>query len=154
MHFSKRYRYRFGDIDDAGIAYYPALMHYFHCAFEDWWADALGTSYPKLMHDEKLGFPAVRLEAEFFKPVRYGHEPWIHTGVLDMGSTSVQFGFWMSTDEAGRDVHCWARVTTVAVDMDRLAKVDQLARSWRAAFENYRLEAGEFPSRDLKDRGK
>ena len=41
MIFTKRYRYRFGDIDDAGIAYYPAMFHYFHCCFEDWWSDGL-----------------------------------------------------------------------------------------------------------------
>ena len=30
MIFTKRFRYRFGDIDDAGIAYYPSFFHYFH----------------------------------------------------------------------------------------------------------------------------
>jgi hypothetical protein len=82
MTFRTRLRYRFGDIDDAGIAYYPKLLHYFHCAFEDWWSDGLGHPYSKLMHDDKLGLPAVKLEAEFFAPVRYGDEPWVHIGVL------------------------------------------------------------------------
>jgi len=45
MKFEQRIRYRFGDIDDAGIAYYPKLLHCFHCAFEDWWSDALGRPY-------------------------------------------------------------------------------------------------------------
>jgi 4-hydroxybenzoyl-CoA thioesterase len=72
MTFSTRMRYRFGDIDDAGIAYYPKLLHYFHCAFEDWWSDALGHPYARVMHDDKLGFPAVKLECEFFAPIRYG----------------------------------------------------------------------------------
>ena len=30
MTFRKRYRWRFGDIDDAGIAYYPTFFHYYH----------------------------------------------------------------------------------------------------------------------------
>ena len=72
MIFSKRYRYRFGDIDDAGIAYYPRLLHYFHCAMEDWWSEGLGTSYRDVMHLERFGLPAVNLEAEFFEPIRYG----------------------------------------------------------------------------------
>ena len=50
MTFSKRLRYRFGDIDDAGIAYYPKLLHYLHCAFEDWWSDGLHHPYPRLLH--------------------------------------------------------------------------------------------------------
>lgn len=35
MTFAQKLRYRFGDIDDAGIAYYPKLLHCFHCAFEE-----------------------------------------------------------------------------------------------------------------------
>ena len=59
MIFTKRFRYRFGDIDDAGIAYYPSFFHYFHCAFEDWWSDALHTPYDTVLHEEKFGLPAV-----------------------------------------------------------------------------------------------
>ncbi len=85
MSFRTRVRYRFGDIDDAGIAYYPKLLHYFHCAFEDWWSDGLGRNYAKLMHEDKLGFPAVKIDAEFFAPISYGDEPTVHLGVLRIG---------------------------------------------------------------------
>ena len=88
MTFTTRLRYRFGDIDDAGIAYYPKLLHYFHQAFEDWWSDALGHPYPRLLHDDRLGFPAVKLEAEFFAPIRYGDEPDVHLGILRIGGSS------------------------------------------------------------------
>ena len=63
MIFTKRLRYRFGDIDDAGIAYYPSFFHYFHCAFEDWWNDHLEINYAELMHEGDLGFPAVAHQA-------------------------------------------------------------------------------------------
>ncbi|MFO0278571.1 MAG: acyl-CoA thioesterase, partial [Planctomycetota bacterium] len=82
MTFAQKLRYRFGDIDDAGIAYYPKLLHCFHCAFEDWWSDALCHPYPRLLHDDKLGFPAVKLEAEFFAPIRYGDDLTVHLAVL------------------------------------------------------------------------
>ena len=75
MQFQKSYRYRFGDIDDAGTAYYPTFFHYFHSFFEDWWAEGLGVVYPKVLKGEKLGFPVVRVECDFFRPVRYGDEP-------------------------------------------------------------------------------
>src|SRR5690606_6013572 len=96
MTFRTQLRYRFGDIDAAGIAYYPKLLHYFHCAFEDWWKDGLGHPYPELIARDRLGMPAVRLEAEFFAPVLYGDEPFVHVGVLSVGNTSVEFGFWMT----------------------------------------------------------
>ena len=143
MIFRKRYRYRFGDIDDAGIAYYPALFHYFHCAFEDWWSDGLGRDYPGLLHDDKLGLPAVRIESDFYAAIRYGDEPWIHLGVLGIGTSSVELGMWMTREEAGPPL-CRARITTVAVDMDTMQK-RPLPDRWRAAFEEFRIADAEFP---------
>ena len=114
MHFCKRYRYRFGDIDDAGIAYYPSFFHYFHGCFEDWWSDALDKPYHELMHDDHLGLPAVRVECDFLRPVRYGDAPLIHLGVRRIGTASVAFGFWMTPQEVGADPLCRAAVSMAA----------------------------------------
>lgn len=133
MTFSKRYRYRFGDIDDAGIAYYPSFFHYFHCCFEDWWSDALGTPYPQVLHDEKFGLPAVRVGTDFVSPIRYGDEPTIHLVVLRLGTTSVEFGYWMTV---GERAICRARITTVSVDM-RTHRKQPIPAKWRAVFERH-----------------
>jgi 4-hydroxybenzoyl-CoA thioesterase len=142
MIFDRRYRYRFGDIDHAGIAYYPKLLHYFHCCFEDWWGDALGRPYARLMSEDKLGLPAVRLEVDFMAPVRYGDEPVVHLGVLRIGTSSVEFGFWMTRD--ADPPLCRARITTVAVHMDTMQK-RPLPDEWRRRFADWLLHAGEFP---------
>ena len=144
MSFRTQLRYRFGDIDDAGIAYYPKLLHYFHQAFEDWWSDGLGRPYPKLMHEDKLGFPTVRLEVDFYSPVRYGDEPVVHLGVLRMGNSSVDFGFWMTRGDDPKPL-CRARVTTTAVDMDKLSKVP-LPEHWRRRFAEFSLAEADFPT--------
>jgi len=144
MIFTTQLRYRFGDIDDAGIAYYPKLLHYFHCAFEDWWSDGLGHPYPRLLHDDKLGFPAVKLEAEFFAPVRYGDDPFVHLGVLRTGSSSVEFAFWMTKGDDPRPL-CRARIVTTAVDMASMAKVP-LSDDWRARFAAFALDEADFPA--------
>ena len=89
MIFRKRYNYRFGDIDHAGIAYYPSLLHYFHVAMEDWWEEGLGRPYPALLIEDNYGMPAVKLEAEFFAPISYGDKPEICVGVLAVGNKSV-----------------------------------------------------------------
>ena len=116
MIFSKSYRYRFGDIDDAGIAYYPSIFHYFHCAFEDWWSDGLQKPYDQVLHGERFGLPAVHIESDFYAPIRYGDEPWIHLGILQLGTSSVEFGYWMTRGEAPRaDITSRARITTVAI---------------------------------------
>lgn len=141
--FSKRYRYRFGDIDHAGIAYYPALLHYFHCCFEDWWADELGSPYPTVMRVERFGLPAVNLQVDFFSPIRYGDEPDIHLGVLALGRTSVQLGMWMSLEGQERPA-CRARITTVSVDLDTMAK-QAIPAKWRTAFERCVIPEASFP---------
>ncbi|GAB4138516.1 MAG: hypothetical protein Fur0037_04280 [Planctomycetota bacterium] len=143
MIFRKQYRYRFGDIDHAGIAYYPALLHYFHCGFEDWWSDGLAAPYPQVMRDENLGLPAVKLEVEFFAPLRYGDEPWFHLGVLGIGESSVRFGFWFDSESDGRTL-CRARVTTVAVFLDSLQK-RPVPERWRERFARFAIEEREFP---------
>ncbi len=143
MTFSTRLRYRFGDIDDAGIAYYPKLLHYFHCAFEDWWSDALQHPYPRLLHDDKLGFPTVKLEAEFFAPVRYGDEPVVHLGILRLGSGSVEFGFWMTKGDDAKPL-CRARVLTATVDMAKMQKCP-LPQVWRERFQVFVMREEDYP---------
>ena len=44
MSYRTRVKVRFGDIDRAGIAYYPNLYHYCHIAFEDFFEEHLGVS--------------------------------------------------------------------------------------------------------------
>ena len=148
MTFRTRLRYRFGDIDDAGIAYYLKLLHYFHQAFEDWWSDGLGHPYPRLMHEDKLGFPAVKLEAEFFAPVVYGDEPWVHLGILRIGRSSVEFAFWMTRGDGGGEDErplCRARVVTAAVDMDTMDK-REVSAEWRERFAPFEIAESEFPT--------
>lgn len=143
MTFRTRLRYRFGDIDEAGIAYYPKLLHYFHCAFEDWWSDGVGHPYPRLLHDDKLGLPAVKLDVEFYGPVRYGDEPWIHIGVLRMGTSSVEFGMWMTRGDDPTPL-CRARIVTAAVNMDTLQK-RPLPDEWRRRLQEFALREEDFP---------
>ena len=65
MKFSAEFSVRFGEIDQARVVYYPRFFHYFHQAFEEWFARALGVSYPDLVLKENIGFPSVRVETEF-----------------------------------------------------------------------------------------
>lgn len=149
MKFTTRVRYRFGDIDDAGIAYYPTFFHYFHCAFEDWWSDALHRPYDQVLHHDKFGLPAVHAECDYFRPVRYGDSPDVHLGILRLGNTSVEFGYWMTRgDEAGP--LCRARVVTVGVDMDTMEK-RSLPERYRQAFTAFLLAPDEYPPGPRQD---
>ena len=45
MAFRSQLKIRFGDIDRAGIVYYPRFMHYFHVALEEFFASELEIQY-------------------------------------------------------------------------------------------------------------
>ncbi len=135
-------RYRFGDIDHAGVAYFPKLLHLFHCALEDWWSDAVGCPYPQVLAEHNLGFPVVHLDADFMAPVVYGDEPTVHVGVLRIGDSSVEFAFWLERSD-GTPL-CRARVTTAAVDMATRTK-RTLPPEWRARFAPFAVTLDELP---------
>jgi 4-hydroxybenzoyl-CoA thioesterase len=104
---------RFGDLDPAGIAYYPNLVNFLHESFEDFCAGHVGRPYPEL-YREGIGFPSVKLEMEFLAPVRYGDHVEVDVAVERLGRSSVRIRYEASVQ--GRPVFR-ARNTSVAVDM-------------------------------------
>ena len=64
MRFRARLSVRFGDIDHAGIVYYPRFLHYFHVALEEFFSRRLGRPYHRCLDDERVGLPTVRLEID------------------------------------------------------------------------------------------
>jgi 4-hydroxybenzoyl-CoA thioesterase len=104
---------RFGDLDAAGIAYYPNLVNFLHEAFEDFFAGHVGRPYPEVFR-EGIGFPTVKVEMEFVAPVHYGDHVDIAVVVERVGRSSVQLRYEGSV--AGRPVF-HARNVMVVVDM-------------------------------------
>lgn len=115
MPFRTRIRVRFGDADPAGFVYYPVLFHYCHVAMEEFFADRLGIPYHKLMADERIGFPTVSAEAEFFKPLAYGDEAEIEVSVVSIGQSSATFEYSIRRVS---DTGLCARATNVHVSMN------------------------------------
>ena len=133
MPFSTRITVRFGDCDPAGLVYYPVLFHYCHAAMEEFFAARCGTSYARLMADERLGFPTVNARAEFFAPLVYGDEAEVEVFVSRVGRSSATFEYTLR--RAADGVVC-ARATLVqaATDLDALRAVP-VPDKYRAAFE-------------------
>ncbi len=92
---------RFGDLDPAGIAYYPNLVNYLHEAFEDFFRGHVGRPYPEL-YREGLGFPTVKLEVEYHRPVQYGDHVDVAVVVEHVGRSSVRLRYEASVQ--GRPV--------------------------------------------------
>jgi len=104
---------RFGDLDGAGIAFYPNLVRFVNEAFEDFFAGHVGRPFPEV-HRSGLGFPAVKVEIEFHSPVRYGDSVEIAVAVEHLGRSSMRIRYEASV--TGRPVFR-ARNTVVAVEM-------------------------------------
>ena len=104
---------RFGDLDAAGIAYYPNLVNFLHEAFEDFFVGHVGRPYPEAFK-EGLGCPTVKVEMTFLSPVRYGDQVQIGVIVEHIGRTSLRIRYEGAV--RGRPVFV-ARNTIVVVNM-------------------------------------
>jgi len=117
---------RFGDVDSAGIVYYPRFLHFCHVAMEDFFRDVLGRSYPETIREENLGFPTVRLEVDFHRPLRYGDEVEVGVEIESVGRSSLVFRFRFHVvapaERAGAEPVAEVRAVTVGVNMETLEK--------------------------------
>ena len=117
MPFNTRITVRFGDCDPAGLVYYPTILHYLHIAMEEFFRERCGIEYHRLMADERIGFPTVNTQTEFFVPLVYGDEAEIEVRVLKVGNSSLTLGYTLRRASDGR-VCATARNVHVAMDLD------------------------------------
>lgn len=116
MSFTATLKVRFGDIDHAGVAYYPNLYHYLHIAFEEFFEQRAGKDYSRVLEEDRIGFPTAHVESDFRKPVKYGDTLEITLTVERVGKSSVEMLFTVT--RPGEKEPCMlSRQTVVAVDM-------------------------------------
>lgn len=138
--FTHRLRVAFGDVDHAGIVYYPRFFHYFHLAFEELFFTRLASDdedgYRHVLDERRLGFPAVRAECDFKRPLRFGD--WIEVQITadHVGTKSIALRYAIVA-EATREVCAEGRVTCAVVDMRSFRSVP-LPDDLRAIFEALR----------------
>jgi YbgC/YbaW family acyl-CoA thioester hydrolase len=108
---------RFGDVDKAGIVYYPIIFHYLHIAQEDFFAEYAGMPYHRLIESERIGFPTVTDFTEFIEPIRYGDVLEISVYISQVGRSSAVFEFRVHRKETGQ-LLAKSSQTKVAIDMD------------------------------------
>ena len=139
MKFATELPVRFGEIDQAGVVYYPRFFHYFHQAFEEWFRQALGVSYPDLVLKEKIGFPSVRVESEFLAPLRYGDRARVEIEVVEVGrkSLTLRYELHRVPDDV---LSARATIKTVAIDNDTFTSI-AIPDAWRERFERFRTAA-------------
>jgi 4-hydroxybenzoyl-CoA thioesterase len=135
LSFSTRITVRFGDCDPAGLVYYPVIFHYFHVAMEEFFAARCGTTYERLMREERIGFPTVNVQAEFSAPMVYGDEIEIEVEVSRVGDSSATFVY--AARRASDAILCArSEQVHVAMNLDARRPVSVPTQLRRAFAEN------------------
>lgn len=124
---------RFGHEDHAGIVYFPRFLHFFHCAFEDFFG-AQGRPYKQVLDEDGLGWPAVHVEVDYKSPLRFGDVFDIDVWVHELGTKSATFAYRGSC--AGRLV-AEARITVACIDLAAFEAIP-IPPLYREMFEAHR----------------
>jgi 4-hydroxybenzoyl-CoA thioesterase len=107
---------KFEEVDAAGIVFFARFVTWAHEAMEHFFRQVEG-GYADLIMRRRIGFPAVKLESEFFAPVRYGDVISIETRVGHLGNKSAMFVYDMTRD--GQPV-AKLHHTVVITDLDKM----------------------------------
>ena len=130
--FVTQIQVRFGDVDPAGIVYFPKIYDFIHQAFEEVWDVHVGKRYYHLLGEEKIGFPLVHSEVDFKSPLRFGDRPIVKVNCFRLGRSSIglHYRFYVA------DVLCVdARMTTVCVALEGLKSI-AMPEEYRVRFED------------------
>ena len=129
---------RFGDIDKAGIVYYPVIFHYLHVAQEEFFGEYVGMPYHRLIDEERIGFPTVSDSTQFYKPMKYGDALDIILHISRVGQSSVTFEY--SIYRKGSDqLLARSSQVKVAVDMGTWEKIE-IPEKYKEKFRRCREE--------------
>ena len=101
LHYERRVH--FEDVDAAGILFFARIFGYCHEAMEALCAPLDG-GYVRLINDRKIGLPAVRVDADFKAPMRYGDSALIALTVPHVGVTSCSLHYALSRKRDGAKV--------------------------------------------------
>jgi YbgC/YbaW family acyl-CoA thioester hydrolase len=85
---------RFEEVDAANIVFFARFMTYAHEAMEHFFSPIEG-GYVGLVISRRIGLPAVRVEAQFSAPARYGDVLRIETAVTRIGQRSTTLYYRM-----------------------------------------------------------
>lgn len=137
MPYKTRLTVRFGDVDKAGIVYFPRIFHYMHIAQEEFFAEYVGVPYHQLIEHEGIGFPTVSDATDFVGVIRYGDVLEITVFISRLGDSSATFEFRLHRQATGELLARAAQVK-VAVQMETWQKIpipDRLRESFASCRE-------------------
>jgi 4-hydroxybenzoyl-CoA thioesterase len=124
---------RFGEVDGAGIVYYPNFFDYYHHAFEEFFGTCAGIPYDRLLREERVGFPAVHIESDFKVPLRHGDVIDVEMDIQRIGESSFTSGYRL---RRGGELCATASIVTATINLDTM-KSRPLPEKYRAVLQQY-----------------
>jgi len=134
--YKATFKVTFGEVDYAGIVYYPNFFDYFQRTEEEF-MEHLGFPYQKLLGQMKIGFPIVGVKADFKRPVRYADILDIVLKVERLGNSSVTFSFQVFKKSPGSEspeLCAQAMITHATIDLLKFKPI-AIPAELRALFE-------------------
>jgi len=129
--FTTQQDIRFGDVDPAGIAFYPKIYDMIHRAMEELFDVHVGRRYYYLIAEDHVGFPLVSSRVEFKSPMRFGDRPVVRITTTKVGNSSLGLHYVFTVDE---HVCVDARMTVVCCDLRDLGPMP-IPDAFRERFE-------------------
>jgi 4-hydroxybenzoyl-CoA thioesterase len=127
------HRVRFDEIDAAGIAYFANFFRWCHDALEAL-LDPIDGGYAALVTRRRLGLPAVHVEADFSRPLRFGDEVHLGVSVERIGASSCTLRFELKHSDGG--AVATVRHVVVLTDLSAM-KSRSMPDDVRAVLERY-----------------
>ena len=130
-------RVPFGDVDHAGLVYYPNVFNYFHLAYEDFFARALQKPLDRFIAEGRAA-PIVHSEADFRAPLRHGMTVEVTCWIRRLGRRSWVWNFEIRDVEDDRDAAPRVRgeITKVFVELATM-RSQELDAEVRALVQPY-----------------
>jgi 4-hydroxybenzoyl-CoA thioesterase len=131
-----RLQARWGDVDAAGIVFYPRFFEWYDLATEALF-DSLGLPWPELFPAQGIvGVPIVESGSRFVSPVRYGDTLDIRAVVAWVKAKTFRMEHELSIDgrrcASGFEVRAWVkRPPTPGGRLEALAIPEAIARRLR-----------------------
>jgi 4-hydroxybenzoyl-CoA thioesterase len=119
--FRRQRLIRFSDCDPAGIVFYPQYFVMFNGLVEDW-VDAMGIGYRRLIAEQRIGLPTVRIEADFRAVSRFGDSVTLALEVERLGTRSLTLA--LQCVGAGEELRMQMRQVLVTTSLETHRAID------------------------------
>lgn len=115
--FRWRMRVRFGHEDHAQVVYFPRYLDFFHQCFEELFLER-AKGYRHCLETDGVGWPAVRVETDFARPLRFDDLFEIEMSLVRIGTKSATFRYRGFRIEDGVELPVAdAQITVVCIGM-------------------------------------